>query len=91
MRLAISPPADAETITAWAHEECFSRAREATVQPDRPGEHGRIPGRARCAFCGRALPVVGRHPFCFDAGDFTPPQRFWCHAECLAERLVPFR
>lgn len=88
MRLEISPPPDAEPITAWAHEECFSRARESSVQPDNPREHGRIPGQARCAFCGLALPVIGSHPYCFDAGDFSPPQRFWSHAKCIADRLL---
>jgi hypothetical protein len=36
MRLEISPPPDAQSVTVWAHAECISRLREPTVQPDNP-------------------------------------------------------
>jgi hypothetical protein len=88
VRLEISPPPDAHSITVWAHAECLSRARDASVAPDDPKDHGRIPARARCAFCGKALPIVGRHPYGFDAGDVSPPRRFWSHRECLLRSVV---
>lgn len=89
MRLVISPPPDAEPVVAWGHEACFSRLRHAAVDYDDPREHGRVPSKARCAFCGEKLPVVGRHPFVFDVGEASPPQRLWAHAECMLERVVP--
>jgi hypothetical protein len=88
MRIEISPPSDAQSVTVWAHEACFSRVREPAVQPDSPGDRGRIPSQARCVFCGRALPTIGRHPYCFDVGDFNPPHRFWSHPECISDRVV---
>jgi hypothetical protein len=45
---------------------------------------------ATCCFrdCS-ALPIAGTHPYAFDVGTFSPPHRFWAHAPCLLERLVP--
>lgn len=77
-----------DEVVFWSHEACFSRLADRDIEPDDPKDHGRIPGRARCVFCGRLLPVVGRHPYCFDVGESIPPRRYWSHAECLAERLI---
>jgi hypothetical protein len=89
LRLELSPPPDAETVTLRCHEECFAAPRNPSVDFDDPRDHGHIPPKARCAFCGETLPVVGTHPFVFDVGDFSPPHRYWTHAPCLLERLVP--
>ncbi len=89
LRLFITPPPDGETMTLWAHEECFARLHDPTVLHDDPKDHGRIPAGARCAFCGRALPIIGEHPLVFDRGNHTPPHRFWSHAQCMGDRLVP--
>jgi hypothetical protein len=88
LRIEIHPAPDGAPVVTWAHEACFERVRAAAVAHDDPGELGRIPGDARCVFCGRRLPVIGRHAFAFDVGVHSPPHRFWAHAECLAERLV---
>lgn len=89
LRLVVTPPPDGEPVTLWAHDECFAERREAAVEADDPRDHGRIPSRARCVFCGEPLPIVGRHPLVFDAGDFSPPHRFWAHAACMLDRLGP--
>ena len=70
-----------------AHEKCFYARRDPAVLPDNPEEHGRIPKDAKCVFCGMKLPVFGKHPYCFDAGDFSPPQRYWAHNQCLKASL----
>jgi hypothetical protein len=85
----ISPAPDGAPVGTWAHDGCLARARDASVEPDDPTDHGRIPAGARCAFCGQSLPIVGRHPLAFDVGDAEPPHRFWAHAQCLADRLTP--
>lgn len=87
LRLAISPPPDGEPVMVWAHDECFATSCEASVEPDDPKDHGRIPSKARCVFCGDPLPIVGRHPFVFDVGDSIPPRRFWAHAGCMTDRV----
>ena len=89
LRLEISPPPDAEPVIAWSHEACFSKLRHPSVEHDDPKDHGHIPAKARCAFCGESLPIIGRHPFVFDVGSFSPPHRLWAHAECMLERVVP--
>lgn len=89
LRLEISPPPDAEPVIAWSHEDCFSKLRHPSVEHDDPKDHGRIPAKARCAFCGESLPIIGRHPYVFDVGAFSPPHRLWAHAECMLERVVP--
>ncbi len=75
-------------LIIWSHEECLWKLAARDIAPDDPQDHGHIPGKARCVFCGRLLPVVGRHPYSFDVGSAVPPRRYWAHAECLAERLV---
>lgn len=89
LRVEIHPAPDGAPIVAWAHRACFERARDASVAHDDPRELGRIPCDARCAFCGRLLPIVGKHPFAFDVGRHSPPRRYWSHGECLTGRLVP--
>ena len=88
LRLEISVPPDTGPVTAWAHETCFVSSCTPSVEPDRPEDHGHIPGKARCVFCGRSLPAIGRHPYSFDVGDYSPPRRFWSHAECILDRLL---
>ena len=88
LRLEITPPPDGEPILLRGHEACFARLRDPSVEHDDPKDHGRIPARACCVFCGQSLPIIGKHPFVFDVGVFSPPRRFWAHPECMAERLV---
>ena len=57
------------------------------MDPDDPKDHGRIPAKVRCAFCGDLLPRVGRHAYAFDVGEVTPPSRFWAHAECMLDAM----
>ena len=76
-------------MQARAHTACFENLRHPAVEPDHPSEHGRIPAKACCLFCGERLPIVGRHPYCLDVGDQLPPQRFWSHAQCLLSRFEP--
>ena len=87
LQIQISPPPDGEPIVVWAHEACLAEVRDGSVEPDDPRGHGRIPSKARCVFCGAPLPLIGRHPFVFDVGAFTPPHRFWAHADCMIERV----
>ena len=87
--MEVTPPPDGAPVIMWAHEDCFARFRDSSVVHDDPKDHGRIPVDARCIFCGLALPTVGKHPFVFDLGSFSPPHRFWSHAGCMLERLVP--
>lgn len=89
LRIAIFPPSDADPAIVWAHNNCFSQARNGDVEPDDPAEHGHVPAAAVCVFCGTPLPIVGVHPYCFDVGESSPPQRFWSHAQCLREKVLP--
>ncbi len=90
LRLTLHLPRDTDSeVILQAHEECFSSHATSNVMPDDPKEHGRIPRKARCVFCGAALPLVGAHPYCFDLGEHSPPQRFWAHADCMARMLDP--
>lgn len=89
LRLEITPPPDGAPVVTWAHDDCFARRHDASVAPDDPAEHGRIPAKARCAFCGKSLPIVGKHPFVLDVGSDSVPQRFWSHAECMVDHLIP--
>ena len=73
----------------WAHEDCFSRLCKPEVSPDDPAEHGQVPGGALCLFCGKPLPHIGRHPYCIDVGEFSPPHRYWAHARCLHDSVAP--
>lgn len=88
LRLTFHLPREEDSeVILWAHEECFSRLCDPSVMADDPKEHGHIPAKVRCVFCGAALPVFGKHPYCFDVGDCSPPHRFWSHAQCMAQRL----
>ena len=90
LSLDISVPwDDSDCVVAWAHDECFTNLRHASIRPDDPSEHGHIPVKACCVFCGRQLPTIGRHPYCLEVGHFSPSHRFWAHAECLLDRLLP--
>lgn len=89
LRLSITPAPDGDPVIACAHEECFSAERDSSVEPDDPRDHGRVPAKARCAFCGVKLPVIGKHPLTFDVGEYSPPHRFWAHVQCMEERLAP--
>lgn len=87
-RIALTPPPDGAPVVLWGHDGCFARSKHPAVEPDDPGDLGRIPVRARCVRCGRPLPIVGWHPFVMDVGSGVPPSRFWCHAECLPSFLA---
>ena len=76
-------------MTLQCHEECLADLQDPSVDFDDPGDHGHIPPKTRCVFCGDALPIIGTHPYVFDVGDFSPPHRYWTHAPCLLERLAP--
>jgi hypothetical protein len=84
----VTPPPDGTPLVVFAHEACFATLRDPSVDYDDPKDHGRIPGKARCVFCGDPLPIVGTHPYVLEAGGFSPPHRCWAHAPCLLERLV---
>lgn len=89
LRLEVYPPPDGGPVVIRAHQSCFERARDPSVEPDDPADYGRIPAKARCAFCGASLPIVGSHPFVFDVADAAAQRRFWTHAECMRERCSP--
>ena len=89
LRLEVHPPPDGAPVILWAHESCFAILRDSSVDYDDPKDHGRIPGKARCVFCGNRLPMVGTHPYVLDVGSILPARRFWAHAPCLLERFVP--
>lgn len=89
LRLEITPPPDGAPVVVWAHEECFRHLHDSSVEHDDPAEHGRIPAKARCAFCASSLPRIGIHPFVFDVGEFAPPHRFWAHAQCITGHVHP--
>ena len=67
----------------WAHDKCFISRRDSVVGPDKQEEHGNIPSKAKCAFCGTKLPIIGKHAYCFDIGEHSPPQRYWAHNQCM--------
>ena len=71
-----------------AHDRCFAERRHPGVSFDNPTEHGHVPNHARCAFCGDPLPLIGKHPYCFDAGAFFPPHRYWAHSGCMKAVLT---
>ena len=83
LRIEVWPPSDVEPVIVWMHSACFEAQRDPSVSPDLLAERGRIPSKARCAFCGRALPLLGSHPYALDIGDASPPERYWAHAECM--------
>jgi hypothetical protein len=73
----------------YAHDQCFISRCHPGVTFDNPKEHGHIPKDAQCIFCGDSLPVIGRHPYCFDFGSFIPPHRFWAHSQCMRALVNP--
>jgi hypothetical protein len=83
LRVEVWPPPDAQPVTLWVHSSCFEAQRDSSVSPDPLEERGRIAPKARCVFCGRALPIVGRHPYALQIGDASHPARYWAHAECI--------
>jgi hypothetical protein len=76
-----------ENVVTWSHEKCFIQLQNHSILPDKPEELGNIPKKAKCVFCGNSLPVIGRHPYCFDVGEHNPPKRYWSHAVCMTERI----
>ena len=78
---------DDRTDIIYVHKTCLQRAFYSGATPDHPGEHGRIPVSAECAFCAAKLPRIGQHAFCFDVGDSQPPERYWAHPRCLKKQL----
>ena len=88
LRIELWPPSDSHPVTLWVHELCFEALRDSFVSPDALAERGRIPPKARCVFCGRALPIVGTHPYALDAGDASHPERYWTHAECIRAAMT---
>ena len=71
------------------HEQCFDARCNSDIKYDDPREHGHIPKNAKCVFCGDPLPRTGRHPYCFDIGNFSPPHRYWAHSQCMKAMLTP--
>ncbi|MGA1871470.1 MAG: hypothetical protein ACMUJM_23330 [bacterium] len=67
----------------WAHDKCFNARRDPAVLPDEPEDHGSIPSKAKCVYCGMKLPFIGKHSYCFDIGTHSPPQRYWAHNQCM--------
>jgi hypothetical protein len=88
VRIRIWPPSDLPPVTFAAHRKCFEAVREASVGADSPEEYGRIPAKARCAFCGQALPFVGKHPMAMEIGEDADLQRYWAHADCIANEIA---
>jgi hypothetical protein len=70
-----------------AHEKCFNARKDPSVMPDKPEFHGSLPKDTACVFCGSKMPVFGKHPYCFDVGDFSPPHRYWAHNQCMRASL----
>ena len=86
LQITIWPPPDSEPSRLWAHTQCFEASRSPTVPPDLLQDHGHVPSKARCLFCGESLPIVGHHPYVLDVGE--APSRYWAHPHCLADRVV---
>lgn len=78
---------DEGSVLFQVHESCFNSQCQPDTTYDNPKEHGHIPSNAKCAFCGKKLPIIGRHPYCFDIGDFIPEHRYWAHSECMKDAL----
>ena len=83
-----SPDWGIESGILRVHEQCFEARCHTKIKYDDPREHGHIPKNAKCVFCGEALPFIGRHPYCFDIGNFSPPHRYWAHNQCMKEMLT---
>jgi hypothetical protein len=69
--------------TFWGHEQCFTSRRDPAVFPDKPEDQGNIPSKAKCVFCGTKLPFTGKHAYCFDIDEHSPPNRYWAHNQCM--------
>ena len=90
LHLAVWFPSDSQPIVLWVHRQCFDASRSSSVLPDAPEDLGHIPAHARCLFCGLALPIVGHHAYALDAGQTSPPTRYWAHAQCLKHEIPGF-
>lgn len=88
MRIKVWPPSDAPSLLIRGHLDCFESRRDPSVSPDPSREHGRIPAKARCVFCGHRLPIIGVHPYALEVGDESSPDRYWAHAECIEIHFV---
>lgn len=71
------------TTIFWAHEKCFESRLDPSVLPQKKHGYNIKPQKASCIFCGMKLPIFGKHGFCFDAGKYNPPHRYWAHNECM--------
>lgn len=87
LRIAIWVPSDLPALHVVAHAECFRESRDPSVMPDPPDEHGRVPAKARCLFCGEKLPILGRHPFAMEVRESDSTGRYWVHADCMQENV----
>jgi hypothetical protein len=87
LRLQLWPPPDTPPWSLTAHRRCFDLARDTTVEPSSPVENGHVPASAKCTFCGRPLPIAGRHPLALDVQEGAGRERYWCHAACAEAKL----
>ncbi len=88
-RVELWPPPDFDPVVLAAHRACFDAQRNPSVEPDPPDTRG-VPSSARCVFCGQKLPIVGRHPYALSVAFAAQSERFWAHAQCVEQELVPF-
>ena len=86
LKLAI--PSEKEPENWWVHSICFNRLRDNSVKPDDLRNYGHIPKNACCVFCGKKLPIIGQHPYCFDIEDKNLSKRYWTHADCLTKNII---
>jgi hypothetical protein len=70
------------------HEQCFKTRCHPKIKFDDPSEHGPFPNNAKCVLCGESLPFIGRHPYCFDVDNYSPPHRYWAHNQCMKAILT---
>ncbi len=87
LQISISDSSDIQK-NYHIHSNCFDKLRNPKVKEDDPRNHGSIPVKAKCFFCGKLLPIIGRHPFCFDIGTENTNKRFWAHADCFEEKFA---
>ena len=87
LRIAIWPPSDLPVVQAIAHSDCFQSVRNGSVEPDMAKEIGRIPPNSRCVFCGKKLPIIGRHPYAMEVYEMETPSRYWAHAGCFESAI----
>ena len=68
------------------HGRCL-RELLAHAEAAQPAEATGIPAAAGCGICGRALPVVGRHPWALTLCEPAPGRTWFVHAECVPATL----